>query len=106
MVCQHGSPDCTCPFAFTDASEQAQGYGCLPTQFDIVIMRRDYGKTWACHSDHSKPCIGAIRFMQERGIECKVIDPELLTEKSAWDDFTKPLSDKSIWDTFREHKAE
>jgi hypothetical protein len=75
--------DC-CPFAFTEQSEMAQGYGCLPNRFEIQQMRIKHGKTWACHSDKKKPCVGAIKYMQEKGIECKVIDENLVTDEDDW----------------------
>lgn len=74
----------TCPFADTEESEIAQNYGCLPTRFDIVEMRVNHGRTWACHSDNSKPCRGALNHMREKSIECTVIDPNLVTEDEDW----------------------
>ncbi len=71
-----------CPFAFTEESEKIQNYGCLPEPFDIVAMRVIKGKTWACHSDNNKPCLGALKFMKERNIECKIIDTTLINEKN------------------------
>ncbi|MFW6855315.1 hypothetical protein ACODYM_28910 [Burkholderia gladioli] len=84
MTCQHGSEDCTCPFAFTGASEEVQNLGCLPTPFEIVTMRVEHGKTWACHDEPTKPCVGAIRHLRDRGLPYKVVDPILLTESSDW----------------------
>lgn len=77
----------SCPFSFTDASDQAQNYGCLPEPLDIVSMRVDFGKTWACHSDTTKPCAGSIRFLKEKNLPFKVIDKELVTELDDWTQF-------------------
>lgn len=74
-----------CPFNFgTELTEQAQNYGCLPTPQEIMTMRTKHGKTWACHSDTNKPCKGALAYMQEKNLTNKVIDPQLVTEKSDW----------------------
>lgn len=66
-----------CPFAFTDASEQAQGYGCLPTPYDIVQMKRKSGHNWACHSNENTICKGFVdhvQWMQEHGSVDKLDD--------------------------------
>lgn len=80
----------SCPFAHTEESEIAQNYGCLPTRQDIITMRVDHGKTWACHDAPDKPCTGAIRHLKEQGLPYKVIDRELLTEKSEWGQYCTP----------------
>ena len=77
----------SCPFAYTDESETVQNYGCLPTPHEILTMRTVHGKTWACHSDDSIPCRGAIRTLKQRGLDYKVIDKELLTEKDPWNEY-------------------
>lgn len=77
----------------TDASEQAQNYGCLPSPYEIVVMRRDHGKTWACHENISAPCAGAIRRLKEIGVDHRVIDPILVTERDDWTEFTTPKED-------------
>lgn len=57
MVCDLDDEECCCPFAWTEASDIVQNYGCLPTPHEILYMRLVHDKTWACHSDPSKPCI-------------------------------------------------
>ena len=79
-----------CPFAMTDASGQAQNYGCLPSPYEIVVMRRDHGKTWACHENNSAPCAGAIRHLKEIGVDHRVTDPVLVTESDDWTVFATP----------------
>lgn len=80
--------DSCCPFAFTDKSEYVQGLGCLPTPFEIRNMRVFHNKTWACHSDPSTPCVGAIRWLKKNGLPYTVVDQELLTEQSNWHLYT------------------
>lgn len=89
MTCYH-STESSCPFAWTEHSERVQNYGCLPTRQDIVTMRVEHGKTWACHDEPTKPCIGAIRHLKRHGLPHKVVDPELLTERAPWERYISP----------------
>ena len=72
------NPITACPFAFTNESEQAQNYGCLPSPYEIRQMRVKHNKTWACHMHPTKPYLGAIRALKEEGLPYKV------TEKDDW----------------------
>lgn len=82
-----------CPFSFTEESETIQNYGCLPSPIEILSMRIDSNKTWACHSNPSKPCLGAINKLNELEYESKVIDPNLVTEDDDWSAYIKDSKD-------------
>lgn len=73
-----------CPFSFSSESERVQNYGCLPTPYQILAMRNKYGKTWSCHNNPDKPCLGALNYLKEKNLDYKVVDIELLTEDSDW----------------------
>lgn len=89
MVCDLESEQCSCPFAWwTEISNQAQNYGCLPSPADIVNMRVKHGKTWACHSDYAMPCAGAIQYLKEKNIPYKIIDTKLITLDDDWSTFS------------------
>ena len=83
MSCNHKT-DSACPFAMTDQSEYVQGLACLPSPYEIVMMRVEHQKTWACHENPKDPCVGAIRHLKRNGLPHKVVDSDLLTEKSDW----------------------
>jgi len=84
MTCNLNSKNCTCPFAFTDASEIAQNYGCLPSQYNIIQMKIKFNKTWACHDEPTIPCIGAINYLKDYNLPYKVVDDILVTEADNW----------------------
>ena len=58
-------------------------------------MRQVHGRTWACHSNPSKPCIGAIEWQKNKGLLYNVEDINLLTEDSAWHLFTQNFYNKN-----------
>lgn len=87
-MCDKDCSTTTCPFAFTEESEQLQSYECLPDPHAIRYMRIHHGKTWACHSDPTKPCAGAIKDLKEDGLDYKVIDPDLVTLDDNWEALT------------------
>lgn len=97
-----------CQFSFTDESEIIQNYGCLPSPMEIVHMRQAHGKTWACHNEPSKPCLGALQWQREHELKCSVIDPVLHTEKTDWHlhsgapDHDSVVLTIEVMDTYRE----
>lgn len=83
--CTQCSKNGGCPFAFyTEESNYIQNLGCLPTPYEIISMRQKHNKTWACHNNPSKPCLGAINFQKEKGLPFDVVDKVLITEDSDW----------------------
>lgn len=78
----------SCPGAASHSSEYVQSMGCLPSLYDIVQMKVKHGKTWACHSDYTKPCIGAMRELKRRNLPHKP-SKELLTLEDPWEDYIK-----------------
>ena len=88
MACNHKETS-ACPFSFTDQSEYVQNLGCLPSPYEIKIMRVYHGKTWACHEEPTKPCAGAVAYLKAHKLPYKVEDPELVTESSPWHLYTK-----------------
>lgn len=88
-TCEQCSTTGACPFSFTFKSEEVQNYGCLPSPYDIIQMRTEHGKTWACHSNTTKPCLGALKYMKEQNIDCSVIDKELVTDECDWSQYCK-----------------
>lgn len=65
MSCEH------CPFAFTEASETVQNYGCLPTPQDIMQMKARDNINWECHEHAGRLCAGFAVECAERGIDIK-----------------------------------
>lgn len=74
-----------CPFADSEESEIIQNYGCLPTPHEIVNMAVNHGRKWACHSNPSKPCKGAMKYIKDNNIKVSYItNAPLVTEKDNW----------------------
>lgn len=66
-MCEKSCP--ACPFNFfSEESEQAQNYGCLPAPLDIIEDQKSTNKNWACH-DTKKICRGMIQYSKRKGIE-------------------------------------
>jgi hypothetical protein len=86
-TCIECSTTGACPFSFSELSEQAQNYGCLPSPHQILRMRTVFQKTWACHSNTEKPCLGAMNFLREKGLPFQVVDSVLVKEEDDWSSF-------------------
>lgn len=76
----------SCPGASSVTSEEAQGYGCLPCLHDIVQMKVKHNKTWACHNDETKPCLGGLKELRRRNIPHKP-SGEFLTLQDDWENY-------------------
>lgn len=50
---------------------------CLPTAMELVTLRKDYGVTWACHSDFKKPCKGVITLLADKNLDNKIVNDKL-----------------------------
>ena len=71
-TCIECSTTGSCPFAFSDESEKVQNYGCIPTRGEIISMKIDFDKSWACHDNPSKPCLGALKALSYSNVDNKV----------------------------------
>lgn len=85
------SAECkTCPFAFSDESENVQNLGCLPTPQEILRIKRDTGKNWACHDNESRPCAGYVRAARKLGIDYR--SGGVMTYSEWWTQADEPTS--------------
>lgn len=80
MSCKKCSTEGGCPFASSEESEIIYNFGCLPEPVAIMALRIKKGKTWACHENTRKPCLGALNALKEHGLPFKIIDKELVDE--------------------------
>lgn len=83
----------SCPFAFTEESEKIQNYRCLPSPAEILTMKIIHNKTWACHSNPNKPCLGGLLRLKELGLDYKFNKKDLITEN---DDYSKFTSNSDV----------
>lgn len=82
-----------CPFACTENSEVLQNHNCLLTPKEIIEMKLFHGKFWACHSDPTKPCLGAINRFMAAGLVPKIKPEDLITINDV--EWRKTLSDST-----------
>lgn len=84
-----GSGGCmTCPFSINEEAIRVQNYGCLPTSFDIVIMKEKSGDNWSCHDDESKLCGGFARYVLDNRPDLNIKEGKLISYESwyRWDE--------------------
>lgn len=55
----------------TEESERVQNLGCLPSEWEIMNIKRGTGKNWACHYDETKLCAGFVEAAREAGLDYK-----------------------------------
>jgi hypothetical protein len=72
----------TCPFAFTDESEEVQNYGCLPSAYDIIQMKKKSGHNWSCHGNESVMCGGFAQYVREYHPELDLSVGNLISYKT------------------------
>jgi hypothetical protein len=61
----------TCPFAGSDAVEQAINLGCVPSVYEIMSLKKDKGLNWGCHSaepGQKRVCGGFVVACLETGL--------------------------------------
>ena len=68
----------TCPFNFfSEESNLAQNYGCLPTPYEVKRMYNELDGVWGCHDTSLadgdlSPCKGFISWMHSKGTPIKI----------------------------------
>ena len=60
-----------CPFNCNEISEQAQNYGCLPSLYEIMNIKREHGYNWECHDGTGVVCGGFVAFARDLNIDYK-----------------------------------
>lgn len=62
-----------CPFSCSEEAEKGMNFGCLPAPYDIIEIKKNTDKNWACH-EHPKedvPCAGWAAYAKEHGLDYK-----------------------------------
>lgn len=70
-----------CPFSLSEEAEQGVNYGCLPSVFEIMEIKKETGLNWACHDDETKICSGYVEYAAKKGLDYKT---EGLAVLSLW----------------------
>lgn len=65
-----------CPFGDGDGwspeAEQVINLGCVPSEPEIMAIKRDHGLNWGCHSaeeGETRLCAGFVRACREIGLD-------------------------------------
>jgi hypothetical protein len=62
----------SCPFAWwTEASTNASNWGCLPSPFEIMELKRNQDLNWTCHGDKTVLCVGFVITCKEEKLDSK-----------------------------------
>lgn len=70
-----GSGGCiTCPFSCGPDAEQGYNWACLPSQSDILRMKKESGHNWECHSADGVKCGGLATYIKENELPLSVKD--------------------------------
>lgn len=77
-------PVCSgCPFGYSEQTEQAQNYGCLPTPIEMIKTYVIDRRTLSCHSNEKIPCRGLTASLAKAGITLATRDRPIWTH-SEW----------------------
>lgn len=73
----------------SEEAEQILNYGCLTDWPEAKKWYLETGKTWACHSNPTKPCVGLLIRLKKENIPIKV--NELITESMTLEDIYRDI---------------
>lgn len=67
----------TCPYNFfSEESERVQNYGCLPTPYEIIQLKKETGANWCCHYTNQetglKICSGLIEYNERNKLNLDI----------------------------------
>ncbi|WP_211338216.1 hypothetical protein [Brevibacillus gelatini] len=57
-------------------------YGCLPSAYDIIQMKKKSGHNWACHGNESVMCGGFVQYVREYHPELDLSVGNLISYKT------------------------
>lgn len=69
----------TCPFSENDGAEELLNYGCLPTPYDILKMKKESGHNWACHYNENSLCRGLVEHNEKYNSDLNLTTGNLIS---------------------------